>query len=97
MLSVYAWESALPNAAAAPRGQNSTPTTRLTAQPIATSSIRTSPIFQPAGTIRLNRISSVIVNAACPAANEIAAGASPANRTTNGSSTHSTVVSVPIA
>ena len=39
----------------------------------------------------------MIVNAACPAANEIAAGASPANRTTNGSSTHSTVVSVPIA
>ena len=37
------------------------------------------------------------VNAACPAANEIAAGARPANRTANGSSTHSSVVLVPMS
>ena len=36
------------------------------------------------------------MNAACPAANEIVAGASPAIRITNGSSTQSSVVFVPI-
>ena len=35
------------------------------------------------------------VNAAWPAANEIAAGAKPANRTANGSRTQSSVVFVP--
>ena len=40
----------------------------------------------------LNRISSVTVNAAWPAANEIAAGATPATRIAGGSRTQSTVV-----
>ena len=40
--------------------------------------------------MRLNRISSVSVNAAWPAANEIADGASPATRITIGSRAHST-------
>ena len=61
----------------APRGQNSSPTARLTAPPIATSSMRTSPICQPSGARMLKRISSVRVNAAWPAAKEIAAGREP--------------------
>ena len=40
----------------------------------------------------LNRITSVSVNAACPAANEIAAGANPAKRTAGGSRNQSSVV-----
>ena len=59
------------------------------------SSTRTSPTCQPAGAMMLNRITSVSVNAACPAANEIAAGATPATRIGDGSRIHSTVVLVP--
>ena len=54
------------------------------------SSIRTSPTSQPSGARMLKRISSVTVNAAWPAAKEIAAGARPASRIANGSSSHST-------
>jgi hypothetical protein len=50
----------------APRGQNSAPTTRLTAQPIATSWMRSSPTFQPTGSNRLNSTATVTVNAAWP-------------------------------
>ena len=57
----------------------------------ATSSTRSSPTRQPTGSMMLNRITSVSVNAAWPAANEIAAGATPAKRTASGSSTQSTV------
>ena len=49
---------------ATPRGQNSVPITTLTAQPSATSSIRTTPTFHPTGTIRLNRTAIITVNAA---------------------------------
>ena len=94
---MYASASAVRSAAPAPRGQNSSPTTRLTAQPIAMSSTRSSPTRQPAGWMMLKRITSVSVNAACPAANEIAAGATPASRTASGSRNHSSVVSVPIS
>ena len=45
----------------------------------------------------LKRITSVTVNAACPAAKEIAAGASPAIRIATGSSTQSRAVSLPRA
>ena len=55
-----------PTTDATPRGQNSTPTTRLTAQPMATSSIRSSPTRQPAGASRLNSTTIVTVNAAWP-------------------------------
>ena len=42
-------ERARPSAAVAPRGQNRNPTTMLTPQPMATSSILVSPTFQPMG------------------------------------------------
>ncbi len=45
----------------------------------------------------LNRNTSVSVNAAWPAAKEIAAGATPASRIATGSRNHSSVVLVPIA
>ena len=61
------------------------------------SSTRTSPTRQPVGAMMLKRITSVTVKAAWPAANEIAAGAKPATRIANGSSTHSTVELVPIS
>ena len=57
----------------APRGQKTMPATRLTAQPIATSSTRTSPSVQPIGLIRSNTRTSQTVNAASP----IASGAVP--------------------
>ena len=53
-----------PTTAATPRGQNSMPITTLTAQPSATSSIRTTPTFHPTGTIRLNSTATITVNAA---------------------------------
>ena len=59
------------------------------------SSIRTNPIFHPAGASRLKRIISVRVKAAWPAVKETAAGASPASSTTNGSRIQSTAVLVP--
>ena len=49
-----------------PRGHSSTPTSTLTAQPSATSSMRTIPTFQPTGTSRLNSTATVTVKAACP-------------------------------
>ena len=44
----------------------------------------------------LNKITTVSVNAACPPANEMHAGATPARKTASGSSNHSSVVFVPI-
>ena len=52
---------------------------------------------QPAGWMMLKRISSVSVNAACPAVKEITAGATPASSTASGSSTQSSAVLVPMA
>src|ERR1039457_295947 len=63
---------------AAPRGQNTRPTPRLTAKPIATSSIRMSPTFQPTGWMMLKRIRMTTVNAAWPAAHDPAGGAKEA-------------------
>ena len=48
--------------------------TRLIAQPIATSSIRTTPTDQPTGFSRLKRTTITIVKAAWPAVKEIARG-----------------------
>jgi hypothetical protein len=48
-------------AAVAPRGQKSSPTTRLTAHPRATSSIRTNPTRQPAGDTMLNTITARMI------------------------------------
>ena len=73
----------------APRGQNSTPTTTLTAQPMATSSILVSPTCQPLGTMMLNTMMTTTVKPACPAANEIMVGATPETATARGRSTHS--------
>ena len=64
-------------------------------QPSATSSIRTSPTRQPIGSMMLNRITTRTVNAACPAANEMAVGANPATNTVSGSSDHSDTGLVP--
>ena len=64
-----------PTIDAAPRGQNTTPTTRLTAQPMATSSTRSSPTRQPAGASRLNSTTIVTVNAAWPTRNGVVPGA----------------------
>ena len=64
--------------------------------PIAMSSTLIRPSSQPAGWMMLNRISRVTVNAACPAANEISAGATPAISTATGSNAQSTVMSVPM-
>ena len=63
---------------------------------MATSSIRTRPTLQPAGSMMLYRITSVMVKLAWPAANEMTAGAKPASRTAIGSRIHSTGVSVPM-
>ena len=59
--------------------------------------MRTSPRLQPAGWRMLKRMSTVSVNAACAAANDIAAGASPASRTATGSTSHSSALFVPIS
>src|SRR5207247_2499678 len=80
-----------------PRGQNRTPTTRLTAQPIATSSMRSTPTFQPTGASRLNSTAMVTVNAACPTANGAVPGVYAATNTAIGSTTHNTVKLLPIA
>ena len=61
--------------AAAPRGQKAAPTTRLTAQPMATSSIRSRPTCQPAGASRLKITTIVTVKAAWPTANGAVPGA----------------------
>ena len=76
----------------APRGQKSRPTTTLTAQPMATSSIRVKPTFQPVGSMMLKRITTTRVNPACPAANEIMEGATPEISTATGNSAHSRTV-----
>ena len=60
------------------------------------SSTRSRPTRQPVGWMMLNRNTSVSVNAAWPAAKEIAAGATPANRIATGSRNHSSVALVPI-
>ena len=60
------------------------------------SSTRSKPTRQPAGWMMLKRNTSVSVNAAWPAANEIAAGATPASRIASGSRNHSSVALVPI-
>ena len=60
------------------------------------SSTRSRPTRHPAGWMMLKRNTSVSVNAAWPAAKEIAAGATPASRIASGSSSHSSVVLVPI-
>src|SRR5215471_9877095 len=80
-----------------PRGQNSTPTTTLTAHPMATSSIRSRPTVQPTGTSRLKSTTIVIVKAACPTRNGVVPGAYAATATATGSATHSDVSPVPIA
>ena len=64
----------------------------LTAQPIATSSIRVRPTFQPVGSMMLNRMITTNVKPACPAANEMTAGAAPEMSTAGGSRTHSNAV-----
>ena len=56
---------------------------------MATSSILVSPTFQPSGAMMLNRMITVRVNAACPAAKLIIEGAMPAMKTASGSTTHS--------
>ncbi len=48
-LAAKATERARPRAAVAPRGQKRIPTTMLTPHPMATSSMRVSPTFQPMG------------------------------------------------
>ena len=50
----------------------------------------------PVGWMMLNKITTVSVNAACPPANEMIAGATPARKTASGSRSHSSVVFVPI-
>jgi hypothetical protein len=50
--------------AAAPRGQNSRPTRRLIAKPIATSSTRINPTVQPTGWMMLKRRKRTTVNPA---------------------------------
>src|ERR1022692_3860734 len=79
---------ARPNAAVAPRGQKSNPTTMLTAQPMATSSILVRPTFHPTGSMMLNRMITTKVKPACPAANEIIDGATPEISTARGRRTH---------
>ena len=79
-----------PKCCGAPRGQNSRPTTTLTAQPIVTSSILVSPTRHPAGAMMLNKMTTTTVKPACPAAKEIIDGAVPATSTATGRSNHST-------
>ena len=57
-------------------------------QPTKTSWIRTSPTFQPTGSRRLKSTRTTTVKAACPAANEIAAGAYDATSTARGKTIH---------
>ena len=64
-----------PTTEATPRGQNRLPTRMLTAQPIATSSIRITPTLQPTGTSRLKSTATVTVKAAWPTANGAVPGA----------------------
>ena len=52
--------------ALAPRGQNTTLMTRLTAVPTAMSPRRMRPVFQPCGSRRLNRTTTKTVNDAWP-------------------------------
>src|SRR5205823_8031622 len=82
---------------AAPRGQNSAPTARLTAQPMATSSVRSRPTVQPAGASRLNSTRTVTVKAAWPTANGAVPGAYEATSTAIGSAAHSAAGPVPMA
>ena len=63
---------------------------------MATSSTLTSPTRQPVGWMMLNKITTVSVNAACPPANEMTAGATPARKTASGSRNHNSAVFVPI-
>ncbi len=81
-------ERARPSAAVAPRGQKSNPTTRLTAQPMATSSTLVRPTLQPVGSMMLKRMMTTTLKPACPAANEIIDGAIPETRTATGRRTH---------
>ena len=73
------------------------PITALTAQPSATSSIRTTPTFHPTGTIRLNRTAIITVNAAWPTANGVVPGEYAATSTAIGNAIHNAVSSLPIA
>ncbi len=94
-MATKASDSARPNAAVAPLGQNSTPTTMLTPHPMTTSSIRVSPTFHPTGLMMLNRTTTTTVKPAWPAVKEISDGASPATRTATGSRTHSRSIRPP--
>ena len=58
----------------APRGHSRSDTTTPTQAPTTTSSTRISPTFHPVGTIRLNTISTIMVNAAWLAVNEPISG-----------------------
>ena len=71
--------------------------TTLTAQPIATSSIRTTPTFHPTGTSRLNSTATITVNAAWPTANGVVPGEYAATKTAIGNAIHNAVSSLPIA
>ena len=63
----------------------------LTAHPSATSSIRTTPTFQPTGTSRLKRTATITVNAAWPIANGVVPGEYAATNTATGNAIHSAV------
>ena len=85
-------DTALPD----PRGHSSSDTTTPTAPPTAMSSMRISPTCQPVGWIRLKTISTIIVNAACPAANDAISGTYAATNATIGNTAHNTAGSTPM-
>ena len=64
------------------------PTTMLTPQPMATSSMRVSPTRHPSGWMMLKRITTSTVKAAWPAVKEIMEGAIPATSAAIRSTTH---------
>src|SRR6185437_16645496 len=68
-----------------------TPTSATT----ATSSTRINPTLHPVGMIKLKKISTIIVNAACPAVNDAISGTNAEPNTTNGIRIHSTSLSTP--
>ncbi len=80
-----------------PRGHSSSETTTPTAPPTAMSSMRISPTRQPLGWIRLNTISTSMVNAAWPAVNDQTSGTNAARNATTGRTLHSTTGFTPIS
>ena len=76
------------NVALAPRGQNTTLTTRLTTVPTAMSPRRTSPVLQPCGSSRLKSTTTNTVNDAWPRTKCTADGVYADRKTAIGSSVH---------